>query len=67
MRPKSDDRSASRLALAIIFFEAAFSCKRKNAERLADSGQAIAVRMQIKFEAMTKQHPLPTAESAIRS
>jgi hypothetical protein len=67
MRLKSGDRSARRLAFAIIFFEAAFSCKRKNAEGLADSGQAIAVRGQIQFAAMTKQHPLPTTESAICS
>jgi len=63
MRPKSGDRSARRLAFAIIFFEAAFSCKRKTAAGLADIGQAISVRMQIKFEAMTKQHPSPTTQS----
>src|SRR5258705_13110300 len=63
MRHKSGDLSERRLALAIIFFEAAFSCKRKKAEGLADTPQAISVRRQIKFEAMTKQHPPPTTES----
>ena len=52
MRPKSGDGSARRLAFASIFFEATFSCKRKNA-----GGQAIAVRRQIKFEVMTEHIP----------